>query len=58
MFERLISLVRREQVSLFIGAGFSIEACAPSVRDLRNAILNEIFDERKRASHQDDNLDV
>ena len=41
MFERLIKLVRQEKVSLFIGAGFSIEANAPSVRQLKELILSE-----------------
>lgn len=48
MFERLLSLVRREQVSLFIGAGFSIEACAPSVYDLKTVILDEIYDKKMK----------
>lgn len=48
MFEELISLVRREQVSLFIGAGFSKEAGAPSVGDLQKAILGEIHDTEKK----------
>lgn len=48
MFERLISLVRQEQVSLFIGAGFSIEACAPSVYDLKEAILKEIHETHQK----------
>lgn len=56
MFEELISLVRREQVSLFIGAGFSKEAGAPSVWDLQKAILGEIPDTEKRESHKDDKL--
>ena len=56
MFEELISLVRREQVSLFIGAGFSKEAGAPSVWDLQKAILGEIHDTEKRESHKDDKL--
>lgn len=56
MFERLLSLVRREQVSLFIGAGFSIEACAPSVYDLKTVILDEIYDKKMKESHKEDNL--
>lgn len=47
MFEELISLVRREQVSLFIGAGFSKEAGAPSVWDLQKSILERIYDTEK-----------
>lgn len=56
MFEDLFSLVRREQVSLFIGAGFSKEAGAPSVYALQKAILAEIRDEGKREPHKDDSL--
>lgn len=56
MFEELITLVRREQVSLFIGAGFSKEAGAPSVGDLQKAILGEIHDTEKRKSHKNDSL--
>ncbi len=56
MFERLIRLVREEKVSLFIGAGFSIEAHAPSVRDLCNAILSQIDDEQLRDAHKNDGL--
>lgn len=40
-FERLIKLVRKCKVSPFIGAGFSIEAKAPSVGDLNTAILSD-----------------
>lgn len=56
MFERLISLVRQEQVSLFIGAGFSIEACAPSVYDLKEAILKEIHETHQKNNHKEDSL--
>lgn len=56
MFERLISLVRQEQVSLFIGAGFSIEACAPSVYDLKEAILKEIHETHQKNNHKEDSF--
>lgn len=56
MFEELISLVRREQVSLFIGAGFSKEAGAPSVWNLQKSILERIYDTEKRKSHENDSL--
>lgn len=56
MFEELISLVRREQVSLFIGAGFSKEAGAPSVWNLQESILERIYDTEKRESHKNDSL--
>ena len=42
MFERLTKLVRTEKVTLFIGAGFSIEAKAPSVSELCEAILSQL----------------
>ena len=39
--ERLIKYIRKEEVALFIGSGFSIKAGAPSVWDIINAILEE-----------------
>lgn len=39
--ERLIKYIRKEDVALFIGSGFSIKAGAPSVWDIINAILEE-----------------
>ena len=39
--ERLIKYIRKEEVVLFIGSGFSIKAGAPSVWDIINAILEE-----------------
>lgn len=56
MFEHLISLVRKEEVTLFIGAGFSLEAHAPSVAMLKQAILNEISKEGQNG-HSNDGLD-
>ena len=56
MFERLFSLVRHEQVSIFIGAGFSKEAGAPSVYDLKNAILDEIHDTNAKEVHENNSL--
>ncbi len=56
MFERLIKLVREEQVTLFIGAGFSIEANAPSVDMLRDAILSQFDDDQQREEHKNDSL--
>lgn len=56
MFKYLFSLVRHEQVSLFIGAGFSKEACAPSVYDLKKAILDEVHDAEKKEFHRNDSL--
>ena len=56
MFERVIKLVRAEKVTLFIGAGFSIEAKAPSVRALCDAILSQLDTDQQREEHKDDNL--
>lgn len=56
MFERLIKLVREEKVSLFIGAGFSIEAHAPSVPMLCKAILSDFGSEEQRKAHENDSL--
>lgn len=56
MFDRLIKLVRQEEVSLFIGAGFSLKAGMPSVSMLKKAILNEL-DENQRKEHESDGLD-
>ena len=39
--ERLIKYVRKEEVALFFGAGFSLKAGAPSVWDIINSILEE-----------------
>lgn len=55
-FERLIKLVRKCKVSPFIGAGFSIEAKAPSVGDLKTIILSEFYNEKLRNEHKDDSL--
>lgn len=55
-FERLIKLVRKCKVSPFIGAGFSIEAKAPSVADLITAILAEFDNEELRNQHKEDSL--
>ena len=56
MFERIISLVRQEKVSLFIGAGFSLEANAPSVRMLCEAILSQFDNDQQRKEHEKDPL--
>ena len=55
-FERLIKLVRKCKVSPFIGAGFSLEAKAPSVAELKTAILAEFDNEELRNQHQEDSL--
>lgn len=56
MFEKLIKLVREGKVSLFIGAGFSIEANAPSVHKLKELILNEFGNEDLKEEHKNDGL--
>ena len=53
MFERLIKLVREEKVSLFIGAGFSLKAGAPSARALCDAILSEFDNAKQREEYKD-----
>ena len=55
-FERLIKLVRKCKVSPFIGAGFSIEAKAPSVGDIKSIILSEFDNEELRNNHKEDSL--
>ena len=55
--EHLIRLVRKEKVSLFIGAGFSLEAKAPSAWDLQQAILNELPSDAMKKAHTNDGLD-
>lgn len=57
MFEQLIKLIRQEKVSAFIGAGFSIEASAPSVGKLKEIILNEFDDKELQEAHQNAGLD-
>ncbi len=44
-FSEVIQLIRKEQVSLFMGAGFSLKAGAPSCRALIEAIIANIPDE-------------
>lgn len=56
MFERLIKLVRQTKVSLFIGAGFSIEANAPSVSKLKELVLAEFENDKQRKEHENDSL--
>ncbi|MCK9157127.1 MAG: SIR2 family protein, partial [Paludibacteraceae bacterium] len=56
--EHLIRLVRKEKVSLFIGAGFSLEAEAPSAWNLQQAILAKLPSEELKKAHANDALDV
>ena len=39
--ERLIKYIRKEDVAIFIGSGFSFKAGAPHVCDIIEAILKE-----------------
>ena len=41
-FTELIECVRREEVVLFVGSGFSIKAGAPSVKGVIDVLLNEL----------------
>lgn len=56
MFEKLIKFVREGKVSLFIGAGFSIEANVPSVSKLKELILKEFDNEKLKKEHENDGL--
>lgn len=56
MFERVIKLVREEKVFLFIGAGFSLKAGAPSAQALCNAILSEYNNEQQRSKWEKKSL--
>jgi hypothetical protein len=56
LMDRLFKLVRHEKVTLCIGAGFSIEAGAPSVAQLKQAILDCIDDLEIKAAHERDSL--
>jgi hypothetical protein len=55
-FERLIKLIRKCKVSPFIGAGFSIEAKAPTVEELSSTILTGFDNDKLRNLHKDDSL--
>lgn len=55
-FERLIKLIRRCEVTPFLGAGFSIEAKAPTVAELSSAILTEFDNDELRNEHKNDSL--
>lgn len=39
--ERLIKYIRKEDIAIFIGSGFSFKAGAPHVCDIIEAILKE-----------------
>lgn len=56
MFKKIITLIRQEKVSLFIGSGFSYEAQAPTARQLCDAILSQFDDNKKREDHKKDSL--
>lgn len=56
MFEKLIEFVRKEEVTLFIGAGFSIETGAPSVYDLKHDILEKFYNQQQKKKLEDADL--
>lgn len=56
MFEKLIEFVRKEEVTLFIGAGFSIETGAPSVWDLKQAILEKFYNQQRKTELENADL--
>jgi len=47
MYSRLFELIRREEVVLFVGAGFSIDAGYPSGDSLRKIIYDDLNDSEK-----------
>lgn len=47
MYERLFELIRKEEVVLFVGAGFSIKAGYPSANELCQIIYNELTNSEK-----------
>lgn len=52
MFEHITQLVRKEQVALFIGSGFSLKAGAPHSSDIISAIKEEMTDDEWSALDQ------
>ena len=48
-FRDVIDLIRKEEVVLFLGAGFSLKAGAPSVAELVGALVDEMTDEEKES---------
>ena len=56
MFEQVIKYIREEKVTLFIGAGFSYEANAPTARMLCETILSQFDNEQQRRNHVNDTL--
>ena len=43
-FKELIDCIRREDVTVFLGSGFSLKAGAPSGKAIANAIANAVID--------------
>ena len=56
-YKAVIDLIRKEKVSLFLGAGFSLKAGAPSCKLLTEHILND-FEEDERQWYANHPLDV
>ncbi len=48
-FSDVIDLIRKEEVVLFLGAGFSLKAGAPSVSELIGTLVDEMTDEEKES---------
>lgn len=57
-FKDIINLIRKEQVTLFLGAGFSYKAGAPSAWQLKSAILDSMTSEEKEQNGGRDLDDV
>ena len=43
-YQQIIELIRKSEVALFIGSGFSLKAGAPSGEDLCNTLYNALPD--------------
>lgn len=56
-FDTIIKLIRKGDVSLFIGAGFSIKAGAPSVHTIIESLLEDLTEEQKEELSNKPQLD-
>ena len=55
-FQHIAKLIRKGKVSLFIGAGFSYEAGAPHVSDLKQQLLNGLTTDEKEELNEQSQL--
>lgn len=56
-FGEVIDLIRKEEVVLFVGAGFSLKAGAPSVKRVIECLINELTIEEKKILEGNNQLD-